>query len=171
MLGLCSSHPLQTTGSYLAYSGPSPSYSTNPRAIAAIYLSSPWQPTSAPTRFSLSNDVPSSSGNPTHTVHLRVLPPPHLWRRSTWRSPVYTYHSSGSYNFGSSKTPRTFINISISYLEPLRPNSFLRHSLHLILHGPVLIFILTLYSLLFATLLPSLPYIHGRRTSLHLFIY
>ena len=82
---------------------------------------------------------------------------------------VYTYHSSGCPTFGCSTTPRTSITISISYLALLRPKSFLRHSLHLNLQGPVLIFILTLYSLLFfATLIPSLPYNHGRPNSLHL---
>ena len=70
-----------------------PSCSTNPRSTIAIffffyYLSSrrqptlpPLPPTSAPSCFSLSNHVRSSSGTPTHTVHLRVLPPPHLRRR------------------------------------------------------------------------------------------
>ena len=45
-----------------------PSCSTNPHGgLAAIfYLSSRRQPTSAPTRFSLSNHVSSSSGTPTY---------------------------------------------------------------------------------------------------------
>ena len=116
-----------------------PSCCTNPRGTAAIYLSSRRQPTYTPSRFSLSNHVPSSSGTPTHTVHLRLLPTPHLRRRGRGGSPT----------FGSSTTPRTSISTSISYLALFRPNSFLRHSLQLILQGPVLIFILTLYFLLF----------------------
>jgi len=119
------------------------SCSTNPRGNAFVYLSSRRQPTSATSRFSLSKYVLSSSGTPTHTIHLRILPAPHLLRRGACRSPVYTYHSSGSPTFGSSATPRTSITISISYLALLRPNSFLWHSLRLILQGPVLILILT----------------------------
>jgi len=150
-----------------------PSCSTNPCGTAFIfYLSSRRQPTSAPSRFSLSNHVPSSSGTRTHTVHLRVLSAPHLRRRGACRSPVYTYHSSGSPTFGSSTASRNSINISTRYLALLRPNSFQRHFLHLILQGPFLILIVTVYSLLFfATLIPSLPYKHGRPNSLHLILH
>ena len=58
---------------------PSPSSSTYPHGGSLHCPQRP--PTSAPSRFSLSNHVRSSSGNPTHTVHLRVLPPPYLRRK------------------------------------------------------------------------------------------
>jgi hypothetical protein len=82
-----------------------PFCSTNsPCGTVAIlcYLSSRWQPTSASSRFSLSNHFPSSSGSPSHTVHLRVLPPTQLRRRGAIRYPVYIYHSSDTPTFGCS---------------------------------------------------------------------
>ena len=95
------------------------------------YLSSRWQPTSASSRFSLSNHFPSSAGSHSHAVHLRVLPPTQLRRRGAIRYPVYIYHSSDTPTFGCS-TPHIH-NISISYLALIRPKSCLRHSLHLTL--------------------------------------
>ena len=61
----------------------SPPCTTNPRSTTVIlfYLSSRRQPTSALSPFLLYNHLPSSSGTPTHAVHLRVLPLPHLQRR------------------------------------------------------------------------------------------
>ena len=131
-----------------------------------------------------SNHVPSFSG--THTVYLRVLPPPHLQRRGRGGPPStlifsqalsllefknelyhahpYLFHSSPTCTaatslavYGGVEVPRLNVfflrqshfwssrtscvphihTFSISSLALIRPNSFLRHSLHLILQASV----------------------------------
>ena len=145
-------------------------------------------PTSAPSCFSLYNHVRFSSG--THAVHLRVLSPPHRGRSGlhfhlsflvfltllllevqervvprtsiTVPFPYATWPSSGL--TPSSGTPYTLFHT----IRGLTTSSGTPYTCHIILHykGPVLIFILTLYSLLFfATLIPSLPSLyHTHRT-------
>jgi len=130
-----------------------------PILTAAAYtrLLTPTSPTSAPSCFSPSNHVGSSSGTPTYAVNLRVVPPPHLRRRGAWWSLVYgsTYLSSGAPTFEVHKQvlPETSITIpfpsttwpsSTKYLSPSSSDT-LNTSPHLFLHimGPVLIFILT----------------------------
>jgi hypothetical protein len=129
-----------------------------PILTAAAYnqLLTPTSPTSAPSCFSLSNRVGSSSGTPTYAVNLRVVPPPHLRLRGAWRSLVYgsTYLSSGAPTFEVHEQVLSRTSITIPFpsttwpsgTKDLTPSSGTPNtSPHLFLHimGPVLIFILT----------------------------